>query len=202
MRKLLKKLAQRIRRRDRATLGYKRQSRKHRRTGKRGYKRQAGRWGRRAKREAKAARFIRFVIHKRKRAAKQMSPHFHASEFDCHDGTPVPEQSYEALRHLCKTYLEPLRARFGSVRITSGHRHEVYNRSIGGASESMHIYDLPERNYGVCASDVECERGTPQEWAAFLETLNPGGLCAYPASNFVHVDNRHRIGLPAARWSA
>lgn len=141
-------------------------------------------------------------------AASRASENFRYSEFDCHDGTKVPRASYRALDHLCNTYLEPLRARFGPVTINSGYRPRGYNARIGGASQSLHIYDFQGRRSGAAregalavAADVRCRRGTPTQWAAFLEGLNPGGLCAYPNSGFVHVDNRQRLGMvPARDW--
>lgn len=180
---LPQRIKKRIRQRDRQTSLF-------RRDGKRGN-------AKAAKRHARAVRYLRSLVKKRQR----LSPNFHVAEFNCKDGTPVPKESYEALQHLCLTYLEPLRARFGRVRVTSGFRPAPYNRAIGGASESMHIYDFPGRDFEVVAADVVCERGTPQEWADFLEQFKPGGLCPYPSSGFCHVDNRQRAGLLPARWS-
>lgn len=156
----------------------------------------------------KAMKKHRRAIRKLKRIFRRVlleqrpSPHFAYSEFDCHDGRQVPKASYPALDHLCQTYLEPLRAEFGAVHVTSGYRPQDYNARIGGASMSIHIYDYPGREQDAVAADVWCDRGTPAEWAAFLEQFDPGGLCPYPSSNFVHNDNRQRIGMPDARWSA
>lgn len=155
------------------------------------------------KQHVEAIRFLRPLIEKlAQRSAGRMSPNFHVSEFACKDGTPVPKEAYPALRHLCQTYLEPLRARFGSVHITSGYRHRSYNAAIGGASQSVHIYDYPGRGHDAVAADFVCSSGTPAQWAEFLEALNPGGLCPYPGSGFTHVDNRQRVGMAPARWSA
>lgn len=151
------------------------------------------------KTHVRAVRFLRKLIGRKRKQAGQLSPNFHVSEFRCRDGTPVPQASYPALRHLCRTYLEPLRARFGSVHVTSGFRTRSYNASIGGATLSIHIYDYPGREPDCVAGDLVCATGTPAEWHAFLEQLNPGGLGRY--STFVHVDNRDRIGMARARWS-
>jgi uncharacterized protein YcbK (DUF882 family) len=118
-------------------------------------------------------------------AAGKLTPHFALAEFDCHDGTKVPRIAYRSLKGLCQHYLEPLRLKFGPVRITSGYRPAAYNASIGGAPRSHHVYDWWPSSP---AADITCERGTPAEWKAFLETLDPGGLGAYPVH--VHVDAR------------
>lgn len=54
------------------------------------------------------------------------------------DNTPPPEVEAD-LRVLCAGYLEPLRARFGPVRITSGFRCPELNAEIGGSSSSAHM---------------------------------------------------------------
>ncbi len=165
-----------------------RQIRKWKATRKRGH-------ARAAKRHVRAVRYLRKLIRRKVLLESRPSPNFAYSEFDCHDGTPVPEYAYDALDQLCKSYLEPLRKRFGAVHITSGFRHQSYNASIGGASESLHRYEL---HRDATASDVWCERGTPAQWASYLETLNPDGLGTY--SSFVHIDNRGRVGMPRSRW--
>src|SRR5579859_7850380 len=41
---------------------------------------------------------------------------------------------------LCSTILEPIRARFGALHITSGHRLPDRNAAVGGVSDSEHEY--------------------------------------------------------------
>lgn len=53
------------------------------------------------------------------------------------DNTPDREQT-ERLRQLCLNVLEPLRRRFGVIRITSGFRSERLNAIVGGAAD-IHI---------------------------------------------------------------
>ena len=124
----------------------------------------------------------------------QLSPHFHVKEFACHDGTPVPKCAYDALRRLCVIVLEPMRQKFGPCRVLSGYRHREYNRSIGGARYSQHIYDDGPESV---AADVRFAKGSPKEWAAYADKLLPrGGVGRYDRSGFVHVDNRSY----KARW--
>lgn len=66
-----------------------------------------------------------------------LSPHFSRHEFDCHDGQiahPDPE---------LVQCLERLRAAIGNkpIVIISGYRDRAYNKSIGGATDSQHIYN-------------------------------------------------------------
>ncbi len=123
---------------------------------------------------------------------KRLSTHFVVEEFDCHDGSQVMKRDYDGLTLLCKTYLEPLRAKFGPVTINSGYRTAAYNRKIGGASQSFHVYTIHDGNDQ--AADVTCAKGTPAQWHSTLNWIRnnkmggKGGLGLY--SNFVHVDLR------------
>lgn len=51
---------------------------------------------------------------------------------------PTPEV-VNNLRLLCLNVLEPLRKRFGVIRITSGYRCELLNNAIGGKPNSQHL---------------------------------------------------------------
>lgn len=44
----------------------------------------------------------------------------------------------EALLDLCQHVLEPVRAHFGPVKITSGYRSVAVNRAVGGSAASQH----------------------------------------------------------------
>jgi hypothetical protein len=123
----------------------------------------------------------------------RLSPHFRLAEFDCKDRTKVPRSAVPALRSLCEEVLEPLRERFGPCRITSGYRPAAYNRRIGGARFSQHVYELHPNSV---AADLNFARGLPPEWAAAADSLLArGGVGRYPG--FIHVDNRGT----KARWS-
>jgi uncharacterized protein YcbK (DUF882 family) len=124
-------------------------------------------------------------------ADKQFTAHFNSREFNCRDGAVVQERDYEGLEYLCRTFLEPIRAKFGVVRINSGYRTANYNAKIGGASKSFHIYDIHTNDQ---AADITCQNGTPRDWhraAAWIRTNKRngrGGLGLY--SRFIHIDIR------------
>ena len=76
----------------------------------------------------------------------QLSEHFRLSEFT-RSATAIrygidnqPEiEDIEALQSLCVNVLEPLRRRFGVIRITSGYRSPKLNSVIGGSRTSQHM---------------------------------------------------------------
>lgn len=138
----------------------------------------------------------------------QLSPHFRIEEFACHDGTPVPTAAIDALREWCRAWGEPLRERFGPVRITSGFRTPAYNRGVGGAPQSYHVYSL---RYGPgatlrgergVAADCVPARGNPAQWqrwavarmgsAAWPLGSARGAAVGYGSSGFVHLDTGPR----------
>lgn len=123
----------------------------------------------------------------------RLGVYFDSREFACKDGTPAPASSHPELRDLCRKYLDPMRRRFGPATVHSGYRTAGHNRSVGGAVESFHRYDLSGR-YGV-AADVTFRTGSPSQWAAAAEQLQAGGVGRY--ATFVHVDNRRG----RARWT-
>lgn len=126
------------------------------------------------------------------------SPNFDWAEFDCNDGTQLPEAAKPAVRHWCETIGEPVRARYGSVHINSAYRHRAYNARIGGAPASVHIVDYPGRDCKAVAVDFRCATGTPTDWFNFTAG-KADGRGRY--STFHHADTRNRIGWPDASWS-
>lgn len=93
-------------------------------------------------------------------------------------------------------YADLLRETFGPTRVTSGYRCHKYNKSVGGAPNSLHT----EFN----ALDLQPASGDPDLWARYLHTIGQtraGGLGVYHDSNFVHIDTRFLMfGRPATTW--
>jgi len=122
-----------------------------------------------------------------------MTPHFKRKEFDCKDGTIVPDEFMDNLQTLCVN-LEVLRDDLQApVSITgSGYRTESHNKKVGGAKNSQHLY--------AKAADINAEGYTPKEVYETIERLiglgrmKQGGLGLY--KSFVHYDIRGT----KARW--
>lgn len=76
---------------------------------------------------------------------RKLTPHFSVREFAIsatairHSIDNMPPADAElSLKALCENVLEPLRRRFGVIRITSGYRSERVNTLVGGAPTSQH----------------------------------------------------------------
>lgn len=124
----------------------------------------------------------------------QITAHFRLAEFNCPDGTPVPSVAHGAVKRLCERFLEPMREQYGQAKVISGFRTDRHNAKIGGPADSIHLYLL---NPQQAAADVRFETGTPQDWAAFAESLQAPGIGRFDDTRYVHIDNRK--GAPA-RW--
>jgi hypothetical protein len=87
----------------------------------------------------------------------QLSPHFKLEEFT---QSPTAKKlgiknepsavGVALARELCVNILEPIRAKFGAVKITSGFRCHELNTAVGGSATSDHCWD----EFGV-ASDIQ-----------------------------------------------
>nr|DAW07892.1 MAG TPA: peptidase [Microviridae sp.] len=107
-----------------------------------------------------------------------ISEHFLVNEFRCKDGAdPV------CVDGRLVSILELVRLKFGKpVVINSGYRTPSYNRKIGGAKFSQHMYGR--------AADIVVKGVKPEVVYNFLCEVFPGscGFGLYPS--FVHVDCR------------
>jgi len=122
----------------------------------------------------------------------ELTKNFNSNEFNCHDGTSVPDELIPNLKVLA-TNLQVLRDFLGeSIHVNSGYRTEAYNKKVGGKKNSYHQKAM--------ASDITCKSKTPKQLHAIIEKLiaekkmKQGGLGLYPG--FVHYDVR---GVKA-RW--
>jgi len=123
----------------------------------------------------------------------RLTKNFTREEFDCNDGTKVPEK-YMCNLQLLANNLQVLRDEIGEpVLITgSGYRTPSWNKKVGGAKHSQHLT--------ASAADINVKNYTPLELSVFIENLisegkmMQGGLGVY--KGFVHYDVR---GVKA-RW--
>jgi hypothetical protein len=116
-----------------------------------------------------------------------LSPYFSLAEFNCRDGTPCPDYMRPHLAALCRDQLEPARAAHGPIRITSGYRHARYNASIGGASQSYHVYELRREKPAADHTAQNAAPSTLQRW--YDSKPNPPDGMGYYAG-FTHIDER------------
>ena len=135
-----------------------------------------------------------------------LTAHFSLREM-CASGTAirlgienVPDEAViKRLQQLCEHVLEPLRQRFGVIRITSGYRCERLNRAVGGVKNSQH---LRGEAADIHVSDIEVGRKMFRfikenlEFDQLLfEHIRENGVC------WLHVSYRRCInckGLSAA----
>lgn len=100
---------------------------------------------------------------------KQLSPHFHRSEFVCPCGCGVGTVDAELLE-----LLEAVRDVFGPVAIHSGYRCAEHNRQIGGAPNSYHTKGQ--------AADIKALESSIEDVAAWINNAYPDqyGVITYP----------------------
>jgi len=123
----------------------------------------------------------------------KLTENFNIEEFDCNDGTKVPNQYISNVTKLAEN-LQVLRDHLNeSVGITgSGYRTKEHNDKVGGAKESQHLT--------ANGADINAKNKTPKQLAAIIEKLikagkmEEGGIGIY--KGFVHYDRR----LTKARW--
>ncbi len=120
-----------------------------------------------------------------------MTKNFQLSEFNCNDGTPVPEKLVPNVQELANN-LQVIRDTIGEgITILSGYRSPAWNKKVGGKPQSYHMKAM--------AADLSVKGMTPKKLHSTILKLikegkiKDGGLGLYPG--FVHYD----IG-PSRRW--
>jgi len=123
----------------------------------------------------------------------KLTNNFTLQEFDCKDGTPVPQQFIPNVQKLAEQ-LQTLRDYIGEpVMITgSGYRTPSHNAKVGGARNSQHLT--------ASGADINARNYTPRQLSKIIEKLIKekkmlqGGIGVY--KGFVHYDIRGT----RARW--
>lgn len=123
----------------------------------------------------------------------KLTKNFSRTEFDCKDGSKVPEVFFQNVFELANN-LQILRDYIGvPVSVTgSGYRTPKHNKKVGGAERSQHLT--------ASAADINAKGYTPKQLSVVIEKLikegemKEGGLGVY--KNFLHYDIRGT----KARW--
>lgn len=91
-----------------------------------------------------------------------LTPHFDLDEFKKSKSfrsiarrMEIPSRAQNSLYLLCLFILEPLRAEFGPLIITSGYRNAELNQAVGGSSTSQHCSGEAADIYLPKASSME-----------------------------------------------
>lgn len=129
----------------------------------------------------------------------RLSAYFDSSEFDCHDGTEVPDELMGNLVRLGEA-LTYIRLNAGvPLAVISGYRTKAWNDRVGGVDDSAHMT--------AEAADVRPGRGmTPAELHTLILAHHKagrlpliGGLGLY--KTWVHVDVRKAADGHLRRWT-
>lgn len=122
----------------------------------------------------------------------KLTNNFNLKEFDCKDGSEMPDDVLENVK-LLAIQLQKIRDYTNlPITINSAYRSPKYNKKIGGAKNSQHLYGK--------AADIVIKGMNPLKVYDLLEHLNDtevikiGGLGKY--NTFTHVDIRDNT----ARW--
>ena len=120
----------------------------------------------------------------------KLTKNFHLDELKVSSDHPelarrIIFSSYEIYKAkaLCELILQPVRDKFGQVKILSGKRSAELNDAVGGASTSHHLYKGPSAaaDFTVPGADLE----TVYE---YIRTELMYGECFhYPGRGFIHV---------------
>lgn len=124
-----------------------------------------------------------------------LSPHFTLAELTRSDvatrrgiANDPPPEAISRLKGLCANILEPLRVKFGPLRVNSGYRSAELNAAIGGAKTSQHMRgeaaDIEAADPAVTNADLAywIAKELPFD-QVILECYTPGE----PRSGWVHV---------------
>lgn len=106
-----------------------------------------------------------------------VTEHFELWEFQCHNGADTVKYDLQTV-----TALEAARRYFGvPITVSSAYRPADYNRKIGGATKSYHVYGKAVDHYCKISYSL---------LAKFYEVYGLKGIGCYYDDHFVHIDSR------------
>lgn len=127
----------------------------------------------------------------------KISHNFDRSEFDCHDGTEVPDIYLNNLQELVDGVCQPIRERAGPLAVISGWRSQEWNRRVGGAKKSTHLDAAGVDLRPMSISVAELHALILVMWGAkALPKL--GGVGQY--QTWIHVDTLKAADGHLRRW--
>jgi hypothetical protein len=106
------------------------------------------------------------------------------------------QQVIDQLRLHATTILQPIRNKFGALRVNSGYRNEVLNRAVGGETNSVHQVYYRTVLLGAAVDIVPLEADIIEvfEWAfenvTPMKTIILYRLPSVTNTKFLHTDNR------------
>jgi uncharacterized protein YcbK (DUF882 family) len=133
----------------------------------------------------------RFSIQysKSKDGDKNVSEHIKVKDFACKDGSDII-----LINPYLVELLEKIIAHYNKkLTIISGYRTPTYNKKIGGAGISQHMFGN--------AADIRIDGVSPSEITTWLKSFHQGGIGLYIGSKFTHVDVRNVLGHKSAFWT-
>jgi hypothetical protein len=110
------------------------------------------------------------------------------------------EQLVENARFLCTAILEPIRAKFGPVRVHDGYRDPGHNRRVGGKQTSYHLFE-----WGRAAADIDAVHASVMDlfdWIRlesklpFDKVIMESNAQGVPATVHIQVDRLNRSAAP------
>jgi zinc D-Ala-D-Ala carboxypeptidase len=93
-------------------------------------------------------------------------------------------EDYYSLKLLCFECIQPIRDRFGPIKILSGKRSEELNKAVKGSKFSDHLTSN--------AADISCLNFSENDvfrWIVNESTIPYRQVILYPASRFIHISN-------------
>lgn len=118
--------------------------------------------------------------------SKQLTKNFNSKEFNCKDGTEVPNGLMHNVQELAENLQKVRNVIKKPIVISSGYRTNSHNKKVGGAKQSYHLSGR--------AADIRIKGIKPIEiWEIMFGMMRAGeikqgGLILY--ENFIHYDTR------------